>query len=144
MTNLNNHIDLPSLKDWGESEWRRHAACYGGNTGDFFPDEIGFVGNFKVSKSKLVCFSCRVRDECLGFAVSNNIKHGVWGGLSTSDRRHVNASNVSSATKTTVHTVVKHLAIVKVRDKVSELARIARVSKEEAEEMLKAPKSTYI
>ena len=141
---VNNHIEFPSLKEWGNSEWRSHAACYGSNTNDFFPDETGFVGNSKVAKSKLVCYTCRVREDCLGFAISNNIKHGVWGGLSPSDRRKVNAGNLSVATKTTVATVVRHLTVLKIRDKASEIARMARVTKEEAEEMLKDPKNTYI
>lgn len=34
-----------------------------------------------------VCRTCPVREKCLDFAVKNNMKYGIWGGLNPVQRR---------------------------------------------------------
>lgn len=36
--------------------------------------------------AKLVCRSCPVTAECLAYAVRNAERHGVWGGMTYSER----------------------------------------------------------
>ena len=37
--------------------------------------------------AKALCARCLVRQECLDYAVANDITEGVWGGLSGQERR---------------------------------------------------------
>lgn len=54
---------------------------------DFFP------GRGQSSQpAKEVCAKCRVREECLEFALENVIQHGVWGGLTERQRRPLRAA----------------------------------------------------
>jgi hypothetical protein len=40
----------------------------------------------KVALAKAYCTFCRVRDECLDNALLKQEKHGIWGGLTDSER----------------------------------------------------------
>ena len=52
----------------------------------FFPDPTDFVG---IEKAKTLCGNCdqENKTKCLSFALTNKVKYGVWGGL-TSDERY--------------------------------------------------------
>ena len=39
--------------------------------------------------AKAVCGECVIKDECLDFALGNNIKTGIWGGTSERERRSI-------------------------------------------------------
>lgn len=39
-------------------------------------------------QSKKVCQGCSVINECLEYALDNN-EHGIWGGTTDKDRRHI-------------------------------------------------------
>jgi WhiB family transcriptional regulator, redox-sensing transcriptional regulator len=48
----------------------------------FFPrDGVGVIAAQKV------CEKCVVVNECLEYALDNNIEHGIWGGKSERERR---------------------------------------------------------
>jgi WhiB family transcriptional regulator, redox-sensing transcriptional regulator len=36
---------------------------------------------------KRICMACPVREECLDYALSNDERFGIWGGLSERERR---------------------------------------------------------
>ncbi|WP_336873902.1 WhiB family transcriptional regulator [Rhodococcus qingshengii] len=40
-----------------------------------------------VRPAKRVCAGCEVRVDCLAFALANDERFGVWGGLTASERR---------------------------------------------------------
>lgn len=140
----NKMVELPSLKEWGDSSWRTKAACHGSDTKEFFPERVGQDASSIVSKCKLVCYSCTVRTDCLTFAISNHVNHGVWGGLSAGERRRVSLEDIPRVTRVSVETVIKHLSRRKVSNKVIALSRIAAVSIEEAEKMIRDPKNYYL
>jgi WhiB family transcriptional regulator, redox-sensing transcriptional regulator len=63
--------------------WQELAEClqYAGEV-DFFP-----ARGESVRDAKAVCAACRVKSECLEFALRLKVAHGVWGGLSERERR---------------------------------------------------------
>jgi WhiB family transcriptional regulator, redox-sensing transcriptional regulator len=64
--------------------WMRTASCRGRPPSDFFPsDGVG------VERAKKLCVQCEVRLECLEYALSYRIDHGVWGGCSERERRRI-------------------------------------------------------
>jgi len=64
--------------------WMDDASCRTRKPGDFFPsDGVG------VELAKRVCAACPVRTDCLEYALSNRIEHGVWGGCSERERRRI-------------------------------------------------------
>ena len=65
-------------------KWLDDAACAGMDPGVFFPDN-----HHEYGPAVKVCGDCRVTQECLDFALSNDEGDGVWGGLTPQDRRLV-------------------------------------------------------
>ena len=57
------------------------ASCRGMNGDLFFP-----TNGTALDDIRAVCNACRVRDECLEYALENRISHGVWGGVSERGR----------------------------------------------------------
>ena len=41
----------------------------------------------QAAQAKAICARCRVRPECLRFALATREAHGVWGGTSEEERR---------------------------------------------------------
>lgn len=75
--------------------WIANAACKGMDTKEFYPPRGDSV---QVQKAKAFCRSqCLVREDCLEYALAMNETEGVWGGLSTKDRRGIRASWVRRA-----------------------------------------------
>jgi len=84
MSEKNQPILLPSLKSWGNDEWRKDAECKGLDTSDFFT-----VDAVQVKKIKKVCSECSVKRQCLQFALTNEISWGIYGGMTSRERRNV-------------------------------------------------------
>lgn len=56
-------------------------ACVGEDAETFFPDSgSGYRLAIKI------CMRCDVRDECLKYALDNEISHGIWGGCTERKR----------------------------------------------------------
>ncbi|MFD7136128.1 WhiB family transcriptional regulator [Streptomyces sp. NPDC059894] len=61
--------------------WQREALC--AQTGaDFFFPEPGS----SVREAKRICALCDMRPACLEYALANDERFGVWGGLSEKER----------------------------------------------------------
>jgi WhiB family redox-sensing transcriptional regulator len=69
------------------TDWQQRGACLDESPDLFFP--IGTTGPAAVqlNQAKRVCARCAVTDDCLQWAMSNNVEQGVWGGLSEEERR---------------------------------------------------------
>ena len=65
-------------------DWMDDAACRGLSSVNFFPEE---TYNVDAPKAMAVCKQCPVREDCLDFAVQNNVKYGIWGGLNPVQRK---------------------------------------------------------
>lgn len=70
--------------------WQARAACRGPQARAFFPPAAGERRHERAEReqrAKAICSSCSVQTACLDYAVSIRERHGVWGGLSESERR---------------------------------------------------------
>ncbi|MEU8952578.1 WhiB family transcriptional regulator [Streptomyces sp. NPDC048489] len=50
------------------------------------PDFL-FVESSAQNEAKSICAGCKVRTECLAYALDNKMQHGVWGGMTDRERR---------------------------------------------------------
>lgn len=64
-----------------ELGWQERALCAQTDPESFFPEKGG-----STREAKKVCLACEVRSECLEYALSNDERFGIWGGLS--EREH--------------------------------------------------------
>ena len=67
-----------------ELEWQERALCAQTDPEAFFPEKGG-----STREAKRVCMACEVRVECLDYALANDERFGIWGGLSERERRRV-------------------------------------------------------
>ena len=65
-------------------EWQERALCSQTDPEAFFPEKGG-----STREAKRVCRSCEVRAECLEYALENDERFGIWGGLSERERRRI-------------------------------------------------------
>jgi WhiB family transcriptional regulator, redox-sensing transcriptional regulator len=72
--------------------WQLKAACRGPQAIVFFPPsnpERRDEKRFRERNAKAICETCSVRDDCLSYALTIREQHGIWGGLSESERREL-------------------------------------------------------
>lgn len=70
------------LDDEGQLGWQERALCAQTDPEAFFPEKGG-----STREAKSVCAACDVRAECLEYALTNDERFGIWGGLSERERR---------------------------------------------------------
>lgn len=64
--------------------WMAQGACRAYPPNTFFPsDGVG------VDRARKICATCTVTEQCLEYALTNHIDHGVWGGCSERERRRI-------------------------------------------------------
>lgn len=68
-------------------DWRGRAACRREDPELFFPIGRDDVERPEVDAAKEVCARCPVLDECLAYALATRQPDGIWGGLTTTERR---------------------------------------------------------
>lgn len=83
-----NYMDL--LSEWElvntNTSWMQFARCKGADPSLFFA-EGGVSWQDKHAEAKKYCTNCVVYKDCMKFAIDNQITHGIWGGLSPTERR---------------------------------------------------------
>ncbi|WP_029068395.1 WhiB family transcriptional regulator [Jonesia quinghaiensis] len=62
--------------------WQERALCAQTDPEAFFPEKGG-----STREAKRVCTACDVKAECLEYALANDERFGIWGGLSERERR---------------------------------------------------------
>lgn len=80
-------IGLPrgeDFEDEGELGWQTDALCAQTDPEAFFPEKGGSTRD-----AKKVCGACNVRSQCLEYALANDERFGIWGGLSERERRRL-------------------------------------------------------
>lgn len=61
-------------------------ACRGFPTSMFFPQRGDLQS---IVKARAVCAGCEIQEACLQFALDNNERFGIWGGLTGIERLRV-------------------------------------------------------
>jgi WhiB family transcriptional regulator, redox-sensing transcriptional regulator len=81
-------IGIPGIgqdfDDEGELGWQADALCAQTDPEAFFPEKGGSTRD-----AKKVCAACNVRSQCLEYALANDERFGIWGGLSERERRRL-------------------------------------------------------
>ena len=62
--------------------WQSDSLCAQTDPEAFFPEKGGSTRD-----AKKICGSCEVRTQCLQYALANDERFGIWGGLSERERR---------------------------------------------------------
>jgi len=62
--------------------WQSDSLCAQTDPEAFFPEKGGSTRD-----AKRICTSCEVRSRCLDYALENDERFGIWGGLSERERR---------------------------------------------------------
>lgn len=85
------HLDpikrgVPGIPDSGLDDgllsWQTDALCAETDPEAFFPEKGG-----STREAKRICAGCEVRSQCLEYALANDERFGIWGGLSERERR---------------------------------------------------------
>ncbi|WP_378147432.1 WhiB family transcriptional regulator [Cnuibacter sp. UC19_7] len=62
--------------------WQADSLCAQTDPEAFFPEKGGSTRD-----AKRICASCEVKAQCLDYALANDERFGIWGGLSERERR---------------------------------------------------------
>jgi len=64
--------------------WADHGSCTNADPDLFFPQP-----GVDTSYARSICRGCPVRIQCLDYALQSGQKHGIWGGMTESQRRRL-------------------------------------------------------
>jgi WhiB family redox-sensing transcriptional regulator len=67
--------------------WRSSGACRSADPDLFFPISSSGPASKQIARAKVICAGCRVRRECLEFALSHAQTYGIWGGTTADERQ---------------------------------------------------------
>ncbi len=68
------------------TDWRAAGACLSADPDLFFPIAAGAVAGRQIIEARRICAGCRVRQQCLDFAMRTGETHGIWGGTTPEER----------------------------------------------------------
>jgi WhiB family redox-sensing transcriptional regulator len=74
-------VNLPDDEE-NPLAWQSDSLCAQTDPEAFFPEKGGSTRD-----AKKICASCEVRARCLEYALQNDERFGIWGGLSERERR---------------------------------------------------------
>ena len=69
--------------------WQEQALCAETDPEAFFPEKGG-----STREAKKICTGCEVKAQCLEYALANDERFGIWGGLSERERRRLRRAAV--------------------------------------------------
>lgn len=69
-----------------DDDWREQALCAQTSPEAFYPEK-----GESARPARSVCARCPVTQTCLQWAMDHHEPHGIWGGLSTKERRRLRA-----------------------------------------------------
>jgi WhiB family redox-sensing transcriptional regulator len=87
---------IASRSAWGfdnheaPDAWKDDAVCAQVDPEIFYPEKGG-----STREAKRVCSGCEVRDKCLQYALDNDERFGIWGGLADRERRRLKKGDLT-------------------------------------------------
>lgn len=69
-----------------DTSWQRRAACLNADPDIFFATRLNDKTHRKRSQAFALCDTCPVREPCLNAALARPERHGIWGGMSATQR----------------------------------------------------------
>jgi WhiB family redox-sensing transcriptional regulator len=79
-------LGVPGVRSVSDDDnllaWQTDSLCAQTDPEAFFPEKGGSTRD-----AKKICSSCEVKTECLEYALANDERFGIWGGLSERERR---------------------------------------------------------
>jgi WhiB family redox-sensing transcriptional regulator len=79
-------LGVPGVRSASDDDnllaWQTDSLCAQTDPEAFFPEKGGSTRD-----AKKICSSCEVKTECLEYALANDERFGIWGGLSERERR---------------------------------------------------------
>ena len=79
------YLGVPGVRRSDDDDalaWQADALCAQTDPEAFFPEKGG-----STREAKRICEGCEVRSQCLEYALANDERFGIWGGLSERERR---------------------------------------------------------
>ncbi len=89
-------LGIPGLRpqqpvdDGNPLAWQTDALCAQTDPEAFFPEKGGSTRD-----AKKICTTCEVRAQCLEYALTNDERFGIWGGLSERERRKLRRGRIA-------------------------------------------------
>lgn len=87
MRYITTNVPPTGLHGVADISWHARAACNGVDPAT--ADELFFAtpnDDYAIAEAKEICSWCPVRRECFNYALDNQTKDGVWGGLTEAER----------------------------------------------------------
>ena len=81
-------VRRPVTEDDDPLAWQSDSLCAQTDPEAFFPEKGGSTRD-----AKKICQSCEVKAQCLQYALENDERFGIWGGLSERERRKLRKRN---------------------------------------------------
>ena len=72
--------------DVGHALWMTEGACQTHDPDLFFPISATGQSTAQINEARAICHQCDVAAECLSYALSNGVRHGIWGGRTEEER----------------------------------------------------------
>jgi len=71
--------------------WQAQGACRDMDSNMFYYEdqERGPCKEQRIAKAKAICETCKVKTECLEFAIQINERYGIWGGTTEEERQSI-------------------------------------------------------
>ena len=79
-----------AVDDEDALSWQGDALCAQTDPEAFFPEKGGSTRD-----AKRICTTCEVKAQCLEYALQNDERFGIWGGLSERERRRLRRSRTA-------------------------------------------------
>jgi WhiB family redox-sensing transcriptional regulator len=82
------NLGVPGVRQSAPSDeenplaWQTDSLCAQTDPEAFFPEKGGSTRD-----AKRICTACEVKAQCLEYALKNDERFGIWGGLSERERR---------------------------------------------------------
>jgi WhiB family redox-sensing transcriptional regulator len=67
-------------------DWRLQGPCRDHDSELFFPLGQSAQAKADTRQAKAICAGCPLSEGCLGYALANDIRHGIWGGTTERER----------------------------------------------------------